>query len=172
MHRENCFCKKKFKKIQWTWKNISSMLTNHHIYDRCSLTWSRFLKNCIVILSSIWYSWIRAVKRWRTLISSLMIWSFCPLVLPFKDSNSAVLRWRSISSWALCYRNTKITWLSRICLKITNSCILLYLLIHDIQSSFPIEWKKNKVILVCLEKPDLKLFIFCHLRPCLPYREA
>lgn len=53
-----------------------------------------------------------------------------------------------------------------------NSCILLYLLIHDIQSSFPIEWKKNKVILVCLEKPDLKLFIFCHLGPCLPYREA
>lgn len=87
-------------------------------WGKSNLTWSRFLKNCIVILSSIWYSWIRAVKRWRTLISSLMIWSFCPLVLPFRDSNSAVLRWRSISSWAFCYKKTNITPLSRICLKV------------------------------------------------------
>ena len=67
-----------------------------------ALTWSRFRKNCMVILSRIWYSWMRAVKRWRTLISSFMIWSFCPRVFPFRDSNSAVLRWRSMSSWAFC----------------------------------------------------------------------
>ena len=65
-------------------------------------TWLTFLKNSMVILIRIWYSFMRAWNRWCTRMSSLTICSFWPRVSPFRASISAVFKRSSISSWAFC----------------------------------------------------------------------